>query len=226
MAVHDLDMTRFLAGTDPIDILAIGSTHIDMEIKDYEGSEKYDTASCIVRYPGGVQAMIDVCRQSSFGYDQRAEVLGTKGMVQTDNVYPNTAKIYKKDYTGNADMPFDFFLSRYNEAYVTETIAFCESLVNDTPVPCTGTDGLIALIMAIAADKSAAENRWVKFNEIVQEVYCSSPTECELVAQDKMFPEGFRPTENAEDLLIPDVDSQKSGEEMSFGDKFKSLFKS
>mmetsp|Transcript_11114 Transcript_11114/g.26712 ORF Transcript_11114/g.26712 Transcript_11114/m.26712 type:complete len:457 (+) Transcript_11114:136-1506(+) len=228
MAVHDLDMTRFLAGADPIDILAIGSTHIDMEIADYEGSEKYDTASCIVRYPGGVQAMIDVCRQSSFGYDQRAEVLGTQGMVQTDNVYPNTAKIYKKDYTGNADMPFDFFLSRYNEAYVTETIAFCESLVNDTPVPCTGTDGLIALIMAIAADKSAAENRWVKFNEIVQEVYCSSPTECELVAQDKMFPEGFRPTENAQDLLVPDVDEQKTTGEspssQSFADKFKALF--
>merc|ERR1712238_642454 len=71
MAVHDLDMTRFLAGDDPIDILAIGSTHIDMAIKDFDGSEKDDT--------------------------------------------------------GNADMPFDFFLSRYNEAYVTETIAFCDS---------------------------------------------------------------------------------------------------
>jgi len=227
MAVHDLDMTRFLAGQDPIDILAIGSTHIDKSIAEFDGSEKYDTASCIVRYPNGVQAMIDVCRQSSFGYDQRAEVLGTKGMIQTDNVYPNTAKIYKQDYTGNADMPFDFFLSRYNEAYVTETIAFCDSLVNDKPVPCTGTDGLIALIMAIAADKSAAEDRWVKFNEIVQEVYCASPTECALVAQDEMFPKGFRATEKAEDLLVPDVDKQKSGEgsEGSFSDRFKALFK-
>jgi myo-inositol 2-dehydrogenase/D-chiro-inositol 1-dehydrogenase len=95
MAVHDLDMTRFLAGADPIDILAIGSCHIDKQIESLEGSEAFDTASCIVRYPGGVQAMIDVCRQSSFGYDQRAEVLGTKGMIQTDNVYPNTAKIYR-----------------------------------------------------------------------------------------------------------------------------------
>jgi predicted dehydrogenase len=95
-------MTRFLAGADPIDILAIGSCHIDKSISVLEGSEKYDTASCIVRYPGGVQAMIDVCRQSSFGYDQRAEVLGTGGMVQTDNVYPNTAKLFKPNFTGNA----------------------------------------------------------------------------------------------------------------------------
>jgi inositol 2-dehydrogenase len=223
MAVHDLDMTRFLAGADPIDILAIGSCHIDKSIEQLEGSEAFDTASCIVRYPNGVQAMVDVCRQSSFGYDQRAEVLGTKGMIQTDNVYPNTARIYKNDFTGNADMPFDFFLSRYNEAYVTETIAFCESLVNDTPVPCTGQDGLVALIMAIAADKSAKENRWVKFNEIVETVYCKTPYECELVAQSDVFPDGFKPVSDASKLLLPDVDAVKSGE--NFIDAVKKWFK-
>jgi len=210
MAVHDLDMSRFLAGADPIDILAVGSCHIDKSIEVLDGSEKFDTANCIVRYPNGVQAMIDVCRQSSYGYDQRAEVLGTGGMIATDNVYPNTAKIYKNDFTGNADMPYDFFLSRYNEAYVTETTAFCESLVNDSPVPCTGQDGLVALIMALAADKSAEENRWVSFNEIVESVYCKSPTECELV-DFNVFPEGFQPTADARSLLTPDVDQKKQG---------------
>ena len=95
MAIHDLDMTRFLAGTDPIEILAVGSCHIDKSIEDLPGSEAFDTATCIVRYPDGVNAMVDVCRQSSYGYDQRAEVLGTSGMIATDNVYPNTAKIYR-----------------------------------------------------------------------------------------------------------------------------------
>mmetsp|Transcript_50522 Transcript_50522/g.75485 ORF Transcript_50522/g.75485 Transcript_50522/m.75485 type:complete len:343 (-) Transcript_50522:1433-2461(-) len=209
MAVHDLDMSRFLAGQDPIEILAVGSTKIDDSIKDLPGSEKFDTAACLVRYPNGVQAMIDVCRQSSYGYDQRAEVLGTSGMIQTDNVYPNTAKLYKNDFTGNADMPYDFFLQRYNEAYVSETVAFCESLVNDTPVPCTGEDGLVALIMAMAADKSAAENRWVTFREIVEGVYCASPTECELLSQSDVFPDGFKPVAKAGDLLSPDYDQRK-----------------
>ena len=209
MAVHDLDMTRFLAMEDPIDILAIGSCHIDKSIEVLPGSEKFDTAACIVRYPNGVQAMVDVCRQSSYGYDQRAEVLGTAGMIQTDNVYPNTAKIYKSHFTGNADMPYDFFLSRYNEAYVTETIAFCESLVNDTPVPCTGEDGLVALVMALAADKSAEEGRWVSFREIIQQVYCVSPTECNLLAQSELFPEGFKPVDQPGELLLPDVDKQQ-----------------
>mmetsp|Transcript_33862 Transcript_33862/g.62304 ORF Transcript_33862/g.62304 Transcript_33862/m.62304 type:complete len:171 (+) Transcript_33862:99-611(+) len=159
--------------------------------------------------------MVDVCRQSSYGYDQRAEVLGTQGMIATDNVYPNTAKISKKDFTGNADMPFDFFLSRYFEAYVTESEAFCKSLVEDSPVPCTGIDGLIALVMSLAADKSAAENRWVKFSEIIESVYCSSPTECSLLVDSDVFPEGFKPTKSIKDLdniVVPDVDAQKEGE--------------
>lgn len=209
MAVHDLDMSRFLAGEDPIDILAIGSCHIDKSIQELEGSEKFDTASCLVRYPNGVQAMVDVCRQSSYGYDQRAEVLGTTGMIATDNVYPNTAKIYKTQFTGNADMPYDFFLSRYNEAYVSETVAFCESLVNDTPVPCSGQDGLVALIMALAADKSADENRWVSFSEIVESVFCKGPLDCEILPDD-IFPEGFAPKSNPKDLLTPDVDAKKA----------------
>ena len=98
--------------------------------------------------------------------------------------------------------PYDFFLSRYNEAYVSETVAFCESLVNDTPVPCTGQDGLAALIMAIAADKSAEENRWVSFREIVESVYCENPQNCELLPVD-VFPEGFKPTSDPKDLLVP-----------------------
>jgi len=224
MAVHDLDMTRFLAGEDPIEILAVGSCHIDKSIEDLPGSEAFDTATCIVKYPNGVSAMVDVCRQSSYGYDQRAEVLGTKGMIATDNVYPNTAKIYRNDFTGNADMPFDFFLSRYFEAYVTETEAFCKSLVEDSEVPCTGIDGLVALVMSLAADKSAAENRWVKFSEVIENVYCSSPTECSLLVDSDVFPDGFKPTKSLSELqniVVPDVDEQKKSG--SFTTKFKDM---
>ena len=67
-------------------------------------------------------------------------------MIQTDNNYPNTAKIFSSEFCGNADMPFDFFMSRYKEAYVQETLAFVDSLVNDKPSPCSGEDGLIALV--------------------------------------------------------------------------------
>ena len=83
---------------------------------------------------------------------------------------------------------------------MTETIAFCESLVNNTPVPCTGQDELAALVMALAADKSAAENWWVTFGEVVKSVFCKDPLNCEILP-DNVFPEGFNPTINSNDLL-------------------------
>lgn len=101
-------------------------------------------------------------------------------------------------------MPYDFFLERYNEAYARETVAFCEALVSGAPAPCTGKDGLIALIMSMAAGKSAEEGRWVTFSEVVQSVVCTSPTECALVADSSMFPEGFKPKMKVEELLVID----------------------
>lgn len=177
MAVHDLDMARFLMDSEPVEILAVGSCQIDEDIKVLPGPEAYDTATIVMRFANGKDATIDVCRQAPYGYDQRAEVLGKQAMIMTDNTYPNTARIFSSTFTGNADMPFDFFMSRYKEAYVQETLAFVEALVNDEPAPCTGMDGLIALVMAIAAGKSAEEKRWVSFAEL-------APQLCSLDAQD------------------------------------------
>jgi len=170
MAVHDLDMARFLMDSEPVEILASGMCNIDPAIKVLPGAEAFDTANVLMRFANGKEAQIDVCRQAPYGYDQRAEVLGTKAMIQTDNSYPNTARIYSATFTGNADMPYDFFMSRYKEAYVAETLAFVEALTKDEPAPCTGEDGLIALVMAVAAGVSAEERRWVKMSEMASEL--------------------------------------------------------
>jgi len=172
MAVHDLDMARFLMASEPVEILAMGSCQIDSSIKVLPGAEAFDTATILMKFANGKDAMIDVCRQAPYGYDQRAEVLGLKGMIHTDNTYPNTARIYTSLFTGNADMPFDFFMSRYKEAYMQETLAFVDALVHDKPAPCSGEDGLVALVMAIAAGRSAEEKRWVAFAEMAGEL-CS-----------------------------------------------------
>jgi len=180
MAVHDLDMARFLMGSEPVRMLAVGSCQIDKAIEVLPGPEAYDTATILMKFANGKDAMIDVCRQAPYGYDQRAEVLGQKAMIQTDNNYPNTARIFSSSFTGNADMPYDFFMSRYKEAYVQETLAFVDALVNDKPSPCSGEDGLIALVMAIAAGKSADEKRWVSLTELAGELCAmGGDDECE-----------------------------------------------
>jgi len=184
-------MARFLMDSEPVEILASGTCQIDKSIEVLPGPEAFDTANIIMRFANGKEATIDVCRQAPYGYDQRAEVLGSKAMIVTDNMYPNTARIFGSDFTGNADLPYDFFMSRYKEAYISETLAFVDSLVNDKPVPCTGEDGLIALLMATAAGTSAEERRWVKMSELAKDL-CDLASElpfmevdnCELVLEE------------------------------------------
>ena len=81
-------------------------------------------------------------------------------------------------------MPYDFFMSRYKEAYVQETLAFVECLVKDEPAPCSGEDGLIALLMSIAAGKSAQERRWVKFSELAPDLCALSSDLGNLTAEE------------------------------------------
>ena len=167
MAIHDLDMSRFLMGEDPISILGVGSCHIDKAIEELEEpTERFDTAAIVIKYPSGRTAMIDVCRQAPYGYDQRAEVLGTGGMVSSDNMYPTSVYKYTGEFTGHADLPFDFFMSRYKEAYKQETLAFVDAVQGGKETPVTGHDGIMALKMAMAADLSAEEGRWVDLSEI------------------------------------------------------------
>jgi len=190
MAIHDLDMARFLMNSEPVEILASGSCNIDKSIEVLPGPEAFDTAFVLLKFANGKEAAIDVCRKATYGYDQRAEVLGTNAMIMTDNNYPNTAKIFSSEFCGNADMPFDFFMARYKEAYVLETLAFVDSLVNDKPSPCSGEDGLIALVMATAAGISSAEKRWVKFSEVSKDLCRLSSElpfdleECELAMEE------------------------------------------
>ena len=169
MAVHDLDMARFLMGCEPTKVLATGACNIDKSIEVLPGPEAYDTATIVVQFENGKDAIIDVCRQAPYGYDQRAEVLGTGGMVLTENMQPSTVRKFTAEFVGQADMPFDFFMSRYKEAYQVETKAFIDALIEGKPAPCSGLDGLVALVMAMAAGKSAEEGRWVEFGEIIRE---------------------------------------------------------
>lgn len=65
MAIHDLDMSRFLMGEEPQEIFATGSCHIDKSIEVLPAPECFDTATVVVKYKEGRTAMIDVCRQAS-----------------------------------------------------------------------------------------------------------------------------------------------------------------
>lgn len=163
MTIHDFDMARFLSGSDAEEIYVQAANFVDPAIKE---AGDVDTAVITMKMENGVIVMIDNCRRASYGYDQRAEIFGSKGMVETKNDSLSTAVISNAEgVTG--EKPLYFFLERYMGAYEKEITAFIKAIEDDTEAPLTVMDGLKPVLMGLAAKKSMEEHRPVKISEVM-----------------------------------------------------------
>ena len=162
MSIHDFDMVRFLAGCEVEEVYAQANVLIDSQIGE---AGDVDTAVIILKLESGAIGVIDNSRQAVYGYDQRAEVFGSKGMVMNANDSQSNAIIATEDgVTG--EKPLFFFLERYMDAYAREITEFVEAIVNDKEVPVGVKDGLEPVLIGLAVKKSVEEHRPVKISEI------------------------------------------------------------
>jgi myo-inositol 2-dehydrogenase/D-chiro-inositol 1-dehydrogenase len=162
MTIHDFDIVRFLAGCDAEEIYVQSAVLVDPAIGE---AGDVDTAIITLKMENGAIAMIDNSRRAAYGYDQRAEVFGSKGMAATSNDTATTCVLSNVDgVTG--EKPLYFFLERYMQSFATEVKDFINAIVNDTDTPVGVIDGLKPVLMGIAAKKSVEEHRPVKISEI------------------------------------------------------------
>ena len=82
MTIHDFDMVRYLAGCDAEEVYVEAAVLVDPAIGE---AGDVDTAVITLKMANGAIAVIDNSRKAAYGYDQRAEVFGSKGMVATTN---------------------------------------------------------------------------------------------------------------------------------------------
>ena len=158
MTIHDFDMARYLADSEVVEVYARGANLIDPAIGE---AGDIDSAVCVLTFENGATAVIDNSRQAVYGYDQRVEVFGSKGMVAIGNETPDRHELLTVDGV-QGPLPQYFFLERYANAYIAEMQAFVRAIQNDLPMPVTGHDGLMALKLGLGAKQSAKENRPVK----------------------------------------------------------------
>ena len=164
MVIHDFDLARFMLGEEPVDVFAIGGRLIDPRMM--AELDDYDTSMVILRTASGRQCHINTSRTSTFGYDQRVELLGTKGMIQSLNRKPNEVRKFGADGAETAEPYLDFFIERYREAFDAEVSAFVDSVETGAPVQADFEDGRRALMLAEAAMISAREGRLVRVDEV------------------------------------------------------------
>ncbi len=162
MTIHDFDMARFLIGSEVEEIFVQTAVMDDPAIGE---AGDVDTAFILLQFSNGVIGTISNSRRAAYGYDQRVELLGSAGVISTENNYPNTA-IISDCRSVRRDLPLNFFLERYTESYISEMANFVDAVVYDRPVLVTGFDGRVPVVMALAARKSLLEHRPVRLSEI------------------------------------------------------------
>ncbi|MHA7776567.1 inositol 2-dehydrogenase [Roseibium sp. M-1] len=162
MTIHDFDMARFLLGEEITTVYATASVLVDPEIGKLGD---YDSATVVLTTASGKQCSISNSRRATYGYDQRIEVHGSKGVVSAEN--QRAVSIELATDAGYTRPPLhDFFMTRYTEAYAAEITAFVKAIeAKQAPSP-SGEDGLKALALAEAALKSVAERRAVGMDEV------------------------------------------------------------
>jgi myo-inositol 2-dehydrogenase/D-chiro-inositol 1-dehydrogenase len=162
MMIHDLDMARFLLDEEPVEVIAAASCLVDPAIG---AAGDVDTAVVTLRAGSGRLCQISNSRRATYGYDQRIEAHGAKGMLRAGNVLPTTVEL--ADAAGfRSDPVLPFFLERYAAAYRAELGAFVAALHGDAPVQPDGEDGLRALLLADAALESSRAGRAVRVAEV------------------------------------------------------------
>ena len=150
MMIHDFDMARFLLGEEPVQVFAVGSSLVDPEIGK---AGDVDTAAVTLTTASGKICQISNSRRASYGYDQRIEVHGAKGMLRAENMLENAVEVGTEAGFRRAPT-LNFFLERYEAAYLSEMQHFVDALLGKAALTPTIKDGLKAQLIADAASDS------------------------------------------------------------------------
>ena len=154
MTIHDFDMVKYLSGSEISELYVKGGCFVDPEI---EKAKDVDTAIINMSLKNGVLATINNSRKAVYGYDQRIEVLGSKGVLKVENKLLN--KVVKGTGEGFiSSNPQNFFIDRYEQSYEKELMNFVQSIKGDLVDHADADDGLHALKAGLAANNSLLNN--------------------------------------------------------------------
>jgi myo-inositol 2-dehydrogenase/D-chiro-inositol 1-dehydrogenase len=157
--IHDFDMARWLLGEEPVELFAWGAVLVDPRVAT-EGKD-IDTAMIMMRTASNRMCHITNTRRAVYGYDQRIEVFGSKGMLRAENLNPTTVERF--DASGvTADKPYGGFQSRYDAAYAAELSTFIEGVTKGSKVSPGPRDGRQVIVLANAAMESYKSGKPVR----------------------------------------------------------------
>ena len=149
--IHDFDMVRWLLADEPIEIYARTACMLDERANPHRDP---DTAMVLLRMASGALVHVNSSFRAVYGYDQRIEAFGEKGMLVSGNQHPTTLERHGK-HGIRRDPLLYFFIDRYAESYRRELDEFVQTLATGTAPAIGFDDGRRALMIAEAGVRSA-----------------------------------------------------------------------
>jgi myo-inositol 2-dehydrogenase/D-chiro-inositol 1-dehydrogenase len=162
MTIHDFDMARFVTGSEVVLVSAQGALRIRPEFAE---ADDVDTVVVTLEHENGCLTSIDNSRQAAYGYDQRVEVHGSRGMAASEDPRAHSGIVRTAGGTTAPALPF-FFVERYVPSYLAQWRAFVAALREGRTPPVTAADGRAPLAIGLAARLSLREHRPVTLAEI------------------------------------------------------------
>ena len=149
--IHDFDMVRWLAGEEPVEVFARVATLLDEKTNPVRDP---DTAMVTLTLASGALVHVNSSFRAVYGYDQRIEAFGEKGVLVSRNQSPTSLERWGADGV-RADPLHWFFIQRYARAYADELDHFVTCLETRATPSVGFEDGRRALAVAYAAMESA-----------------------------------------------------------------------
>ncbi len=158
-SIHDFDIARFLMDQEITEVTAVGSILYSKEMAKYQD---VDQAITYLRFADGAAGDVEAYRNAFYGYDIRAEIIGTEGTLAISGLHHHNVHLLKPNQASHDIVPG--FIERFEDAYLIELETFIHNIQNGLPSEVTAFDGYAALAIAKAAQTSEHEGRAVAVN--------------------------------------------------------------
>jgi len=162
---HDIDALRWFSGSEFKTIYAIGGNYRCPDAKaDYP--DFYDNVIVAASFENGMQGMIDGAQGVGYAYDSRVEILGVKGCVFIGRLTDNAVVTCTTENSSGVYPLVGSWTKLFKDAYLSEDVAFINSIQTGAPPKATGHDGLMAVKAVNAGNISIMEKRIVTLDDM------------------------------------------------------------
>ena len=148
--IHFFDLLRWITQDDPVEVHVMGAALADPRVGE---AGDVDTSIALLRLRGGALCQIDSARRTAYGYDERIEVFGSKGMVESRRQRFRGVSRYRGDRIIEDGLHAGWF-ERIEASYYAALDAFVNAVQSGVPPSPSLDDGLKAQIIAEAATRS------------------------------------------------------------------------